>query len=336
MRISDSSRCAFGIWAAAAVLSGCGGSQPSMGASTEIRHPERNGSWMSPTAAQAKVLLYASDRDKAVVHVYNYKTGAAVGRLEGFQAPLGQCVDRKGDVFIADYAQQLVYEYAHGGKAPITELQAEGSPIGCSVAPNGDLAVTNYSTASGHADIVIFQHASGTPTSYSNTACYYLSLPGYDGDGNLYVQASTYGSQQDICELPRGSATMKTVNSNVITSLNGVMWDGKYVTLAVFATSSGNTHIYQMKESASGDLTKVSETSLSLSNCRYTSLAQPFIVGNTNTPSNKHQGTAIVGSLQACIGPVEVWAYPEGGNPTRTFKSPSNYAADGLAVSIAE
>jgi hypothetical protein len=72
--------------------------------------------------------------------------------------------------------------------------------------------------------------------------------------------------------------------------------------------------------------------------CKFTNIAQPFIVGNQNTPSNTQQGNAVVGGNDECFYgsgyAFEYWAYPSGGDATHTlFNGPLN--PDGEAVSIA-
>ena len=63
--------------------------------------------------AQGEDLIYVSDRWKKVVNVYAYPTGERVGRLTGFSAPLGECVDRKGNVWIVDSDKVVEYDTPH-------------------------------------------------------------------------------------------------------------------------------------------------------------------------------------------------------------------------------
>ena len=69
MTIIDFSRCALMSCAAAAMLAGCGGSQPPIGApgamaqtSASAAQVERRGSWMLPEAS-GEDLLYVTDED---------------------------------------------------------------------------------------------------------------------------------------------------------------------------------------------------------------------------------------------------------------------------------
>src|SRR5579862_3229213 len=113
---------------AAALLAACGGSQPPIGAPGAMpqsravaAHTERNGSWMLPEAKSDKALLYASDAETDSVFVYDYKTGQEVGELYGFTSPYGDCVDKRGDVFLSSEVGSggEVTEYTHGGANPL-------------------------------------------------------------------------------------------------------------------------------------------------------------------------------------------------------------------------
>ncbi|MGA8474385.1 MAG: hypothetical protein WB681_04900, partial [Candidatus Cybelea sp.] len=89
MRIWDFSRSVFGI-CAAAMLAGCGGSQPPIGApgampqtSAITTHAAQGTSWMLP-GASSQDLLYISSNDRGSVYVYSYPQGSLVGTLTGF------------------------------------------------------------------------------------------------------------------------------------------------------------------------------------------------------------------------------------------------------------
>ena len=347
MSSSRRSLCRGALILAAVSFAGCSGSQlpashPGLPALTmphyvpSARHRDARRSWMSPDAKRLKQLLYISDWDTNDVYVYDYKTRAQVGTLTGFDEPYGQCVDSKGDVFVANFNGASLVEYAHGGSTPIATLSTDGSTIGCSVDKRGDVAAANFVTDSGTGDIQVFAHGGGTPTVYTNGSCAYLWPPGYDDKGNLYVQ----GESDDffVCELPAGGNALRTVSVNQKINFGGsVMWDGKYITLTdtEYNGEPDGTGIVQATESSSGDLTVVNETLLQ-DTCEgsYVDVVQPFIVGEKNTPVNRKQGTAVAGADLWCTSQAyAIWAYPGGGDPARSIASaPPAY---GQAVSIA-
>ena len=70
-------------------------------------------------------------------------------QLSDSNSPYGECVDKAGDVFVADFGGNTgtpaILEYAHGGTKPIATLSDPGYyPESCSIDPTtGNLAVTN-------------------------------------------------------------------------------------------------------------------------------------------------------------------------------------------------
>ena len=250
-------------------------------ATAALQRASRTTSWVTPGSSSLKKLIYVSDTNHSVVLIFDYNTGAIVGHLSGFWDPQGQCVDARGDIFIADYSNVRMVEYAHGGSKPIKTLQTDGSPISCSVSPNGDLAaVYDHTPRSHQSEVVIFKHASGTPTVYKNAKCYYMLQPGYDHEGNLYVQGTTYkgGSKAEVCKIPKSGSPMQPVKSSAdIVYPEGVMWDGKHIALSGESYSGSGTIIYQMKETTSG-LAVASKTTLGVNGCNGTLVQEPFIV----------------------------------------------------------
>ena len=317
-------------------LAGCGSNQqfsPLSAVSTAASRDTGRSS-LRLGADTIKELAYVSDRDTGAVHVYAYPSGKLERTLTGFAKPGGQCVDRAGDVFITDFAARTVMEFAHGGKKPMQTLSTAGSPNACSVAPNGDLAVANNNNAtSGGGDIAVFKKASGSPKHYSNSVCPEPVALGYDGLSNLYVMS---GYSSAVCEIKHKTTSMNVVKSNVtINSPIGVMWDGKHITLAddYYPSSVTETVIYQMKESAFGDLSEVGKTVLTDKKCNNRSVAyQPFLLGATNTPSNKQLATLVVGANTWCMGSLFTWPYTKGGNPVGSFKTATNTAGQSISI----
>jgi len=83
MKSSDLNRFALRSLAAAAMLAGCGASQPPIGApgampqtSAIATHAERDKSWMLPEA-KSEALLYAADFPLRSVHVFAYPKGTS-------------------------------------------------------------------------------------------------------------------------------------------------------------------------------------------------------------------------------------------------------------------
>jgi hypothetical protein len=272
-------------------------------------HPDRGKSWMAPNVA--RMLFYISDWATDDVYVYAYPKAKLVGKLTGFQKPYGQCADKDGNEWIADFAASSIVEYAHGGTTPIATLATNGNTMGCAIAPSGDLAVANFATASGPGDVQVFKDASGNPTDYSNSSCYNLWAPGYDKNGNLYVEGKS--TVPAVCELrARGSSLVRVSINQSIGSPGSVMWDGKYITLTdQDYEATQTTAIYRATESKSGNLNVVGTTDLT-DTCdhHYTDIPQPFLAGSRNTPKLKYEATVLLGGNVLCTNRFGYWAYP--------------------------
>ena len=133
--VSDMLNPSFGRYAlsscvAAAMLAGCGGLHPPIGAPGAMpqtpaiaAHADRGGSWMLPEA-KSEDLLYASGGCGGVC-VLSYPDGKLVGTLSISGELGGNCSDAAGNVFITDDYQVL--EYSHGGTSPIATLSVPGT-----------------------------------------------------------------------------------------------------------------------------------------------------------------------------------------------------------------
>lgn len=316
------------ITAAAALLAGCAGSAtplmtlaeadamvapPGVGAarlSVARRSLTVGKSWMAPDAKK-KDLLYVSDLGDGSVTVYEYPSAKQVGTLTGFEDPTGECSDKAGDVFITDFEASKILEYAHGGTTPIQTLSDPGQwPSGCSFDPTtGNLAVANDETPSaGEGNLAIYKHASGTPTTYTNSNMYYYFFCAYDNRGNLYVDGFNSQYVTQLAGLAKGSGNLTSITLNEsITYPVGIQWDGKYVAIGA---GSGVETIYQFKISGT---TGTVEGSTDLSGA--TNVIQFWIA----KPKPKHsQGTRVI-APDYTAGDVAYYAYPAGGAPSKSF-----------------
>jgi hypothetical protein len=143
MQPSTLYRYALSLSAAAALLAGCGGSQPPIGASgamPQLRvgtpHAGHGTSWMLPEAKGVD-LLYVSYPQGPGVYVYSYPKGQEVGEITGFTSgyyPQGLCTDRSGNIFVtavqgASGNASAIYEYAHGGNTISVTPKVRGTLI---------------------------------------------------------------------------------------------------------------------------------------------------------------------------------------------------------------
>jgi hypothetical protein len=287
------------------------------------KRPDRGASWMSPGAKRVKKLLYVSDWSTNDVFVYDYDSGALEGQLTGLNDPYGQCVDKKGNVWVVAFGGSSVSEYAHGGSRAIKTLTTDEMPMGCSVDPT----TRNLAVAGGET-VDVFVHARGKAQTYQNHVCFPFWAPGYDNAGNLYVEALLYGSAEPLqgysdplaCELPHGGKSLRPVHFSgfAIYYPASVMWDGKHLTLSDQDYLDENeTAIDRVSEDSSGNLTLVGRTILT-DDCdgNDVEVPQPFILGKTVVGGNLRC------SYYAPPPKFDYWRYPAGGNPTRSLQSP--------------
>ncbi len=289
-------------------------------------HTDRSKSWIDPQAKKRTQLLYVSDWDTNDVYVYNYKTGASVGKLTGFDEPYGQCVDAKGDVFITNFGGASVVEYAHGGTKVLKTFSVTGNPLGCAIDKAGDVAVGDYYQNGGSdaGNVEVFAHGGSNAKTYTSENCYYIWGPAYDRSGNLFVESAGAQTPSPVCELPSGGSALVPVSFNVPLIYPGSpVWDGKEIALTdQEAGGYLDTGIYQTTISGSS-MTEKGETLLT-DTCfnTETDIVVPFVVGSKNTPVNKTLGKTVAGGNLYCVGnsaDVSDWVYPAGGGVLVTF-----------------
>ncbi|HEY2473229.1 MAG TPA: hypothetical protein VGI19_00365 [Candidatus Cybelea sp.] len=344
----------------AAFLGGCGTSQPptsAPGANNMLRSNEpssilrdvtltmphyvpasivadRRASWMMPEAKKSSALIYAGVWATNDVYVLDYSTGKKVGTLTGFSEPYGQCVDAKGDVYIANFGAGNVVEYARGAMKVLNTYSTGGEPIGCSVNAKGDVAVTSFSPG----EIVVF--AGGNPsksTTYTGSCSYQWGM-GYDDKGNLVGVGEESTGNIVACALLSGSKSMTTLVGCCIGPITidypGVtMWDGKHIGLG--DQEAGGTFLLGVWPSTLSGTTLSSSGEVRLTECfsQYSSDGNLFILGKKNTPVNKKEAKVVAGPGLSCSGSgVTLWHYP-GGTAFRNIKV-SEGTVYGVSVSL--
>jgi hypothetical protein len=331
MKIPRSARCALGVVTALAMLAGCegGASQAGLGLSlpatqTAIQpsfgrarseHSDHSRSRMAPAARNGD-LLYISDVGTNDVYVYSYPKLKLEGTLTGFSTPDGECVDKAGDVFIANFNTQQIFEYAHGGTTRIATLNDPGYyPEGCSVDPTtGNLAVANYSNSDNvRGNVAIYNGAAGSPAAYyTDSLMYEMFLCSYDNKGNLFVDGEQLGSGGFVlAELSRAGASLTDMFLNQsIGGISGVQWDGRHLVIG----DSTAEMIYQFTIKGAF-ATKVGAIPLD----------EAIDLGQFSI-----QRAKVVAPYGAGAG---IWNYPSGGSAIKTVDSGSFNEPFGSAIS---
>ncbi len=252
MNVSRGTLHAIKACMAIALLAGCGGGESRSGLGPMGPLPrsaarsatlDREPSWISRDAASGN-LLYVSIAGFNDVFVYSYLPAPLklVGRLRGFSNPSGECVDKKGDVFVTETDGHRIREYSHGGTKPIATLgDPHGAPVDCAIDPtSGDLAVSNdQGSTGGEGYVSIYKRARGAPKSHYVRRMQFPEYLAYDNEGNLFVDGYYYYYRSSSCcivfafaELPKHRTTYERITLKDVYGAGGVQWDGKHVVVS--------------------------------------------------------------------------------------------------------
>jgi hypothetical protein len=291
-----------------AMLAGCGGPQPQIGApgamsqSSAIATLANHGESRTLPEANGEDLIYATGPCGGTC-VISYPAGKVVGSLSvGGYNGSAACTDSKGNVFITNSG--TVVEYAHGGTTPIETLNLPGgNAYGCSVDPKtGNLAVM-FQGAGG--DVAIFPDAKGKPVGYASGL--ESSNCGYDNEGNLFVDGFSghaFGLSQLLAEASKFS---KLSVSQDVGEPGKIQWDGDYMTW----------------ESTNGSPYGVAVSRLSISGSEATVVGVTRFKGlRTAFPSWIYGKQIIIpySHHTEIVNNIGSWPYPQGGKAVDKFQ----------------
>ncbi|MGA7249436.1 MAG: hypothetical protein WBW89_16960, partial [Candidatus Cybelea sp.] len=235
MRIADFACRALGFGTVAALLSGCGGSQTSIGTrgaipQAPITAADLHGrSWMLPEAKRENLVYYSVGNYSGYPATFVFSLG---GKLVGGLNVAGRlCSDDMGNVWIAGYPNGSgveLAEYAHGGAEPIETLDAPSkSPSACAVDPTtGNLAAVD------NGDVDIFYSGSSYPQILVDTKLALDDLT-YDGSGNLFIIGESVSRHRlEVAELPKETTKFEGRWGIIgLSATSGFRWDGKHLTI---------------------------------------------------------------------------------------------------------
>jgi hypothetical protein len=245
-------RCTFGFCLAAAMLSGCGESQPALAVPGVIPPSRatapRSGGGPS-ILRQAATMRFLDAGDLIYVggptdtYILSYPDGKLVNSFR-FPRASDICSNRRGDVFIPE--REKILKYRHGGTKPVETLDDTGYlPAACAGdRSSGNLAVTNAGTTDdGPGNVAVYANYGGKPRFYSDPSITDYFYCTYDDQGNLFVTGMSPSNPFILAELPKGSSDFTDISiAEPIPSPSQLLWDGRYLALG----SSGDLKIYRL------------------------------------------------------------------------------------------
>ena len=153
--------------------------------------------------------------------------------------------------------------------------------------------------------------------------------PGYDPNGNLFVQGLNGSGSPTFVESPAGSGGFTLLTGLNVGYPGTVQWDGFYIAVTDQAYNRTPTALYRVAVSGS-QVTLVRTTELD-DDCLPGNLmiaVQPFINGTTRRLNG------VVSGNMARFHCVSFWNYASGGNPSRSLpESIARLFAVGQSVS---
>jgi hypothetical protein len=314
MRSFDLGRYALCSYAAAALLSGCGGSQPPIGAPGAMPQTAT----VRRTSESSGALIYAPGGCGGTC-VLSYPKGHVIGKVK--MAGAAPCSDKGGNVFIPSGGQVL--EYQHGATSPFWTYNLPGSDAAaCSIHPSEEYPAIVFRASGSAGDVVIFNNGIYYPTVYSSGINSYYC--GYDDAGDLFVSGLKSGKPA-ISELANGQSTFTRLSISGELGLPGqIQWDGSYITYE--STTPSRPTISEL--SISGSVATVVRT-IRLSG-EVDGTTQSWIYnGNVLVPfsSSRSEEPSRIG----------IWPYPQGGKQKRSIKLPRRKSLNisGVTISVA-
>jgi hypothetical protein len=235
------------------------------------------------------------------VDVYAWPTLGRAGVLKGFQNATGACEDASGNIWIVEEFKQNLTEFAHGGTVPIATLHDPASyPFACAVDKrNGDLAVVNSPVYPNESSITIYRHAAGSGVVYEDPGLNALISLDYGPGGKMYLDG--YNGKFVLQSFARKRFETINIQGATIKYPGGIQYWNNTLTVADGGSPQSPVIIYQL--STSGQV-----------------LASTVLAQSASSYSYQIRHGKVV---CACLfnRQILVYAYPNGGLPTKTLYS---------------
>jgi hypothetical protein len=328
MKSCDLRRCALSSCVAMAMLAGCGGSQPSIGAPQAAGY-QQTLKLSVHSRSSGDALLCVSNDTQSSVNIYSYPSLKQVGTLASGRGVAGLCSDTAGNVWVVagTNSDVTLAEYAHGGNQPIATLSLPGGePDDCTVDAAGSLAVVH------NADYVsVYENEQGTPQTYKDEGIGEIYSLTYDTQGDLFI----YGTKSVgvprypiVGELAYGEGSFSNMRFHQKVpepDMTFAQWNATDLLLAGVTKRTKSTYTETVWKVA------VSQSQLKITG------ENTFEAPNTRGARGIGRRALVEGKklIQQDNSGNTIWlfSYPAGGSPTDMLKTGRGSGRTGLALS---
>jgi sugar lactone lactonase YvrE len=235
------SRFAISISAGAALLAGCGGSQPSIGApgvTPQTSAIAAQGDWSTetPNYKASGPLLYVTNGDpiynRVTVYDVNQKNPKPIAQItKDVNDAAGACIDKNGTLYVDNEAGAgWISEYALGHTKPLRIItRGINTPAFCAIDATGNLWVTNI----GLDNVTEYLYGSKTPHTVITNGLFYPDGIAIDDSGNLYVGnlGGRYVASNIVVYPPGSKSPSRTIT-------DGITWP-----VGIAVDSNGNLYV---------------------------------------------------------------------------------------------
>jgi hypothetical protein len=291
MRLWTVAICLFAMTMPACAQMGTGQHLPTA-AGTSL---ERNGS-----GVRLFVIDLYGESDYGPIAMFDYLTGQRIGNVSqgpsGFGVPMAGCVDKAGDVYVAE-GSNLV-EYSHDGAYEGTLIMPDyGDARNCSVdSSSGDVAVTNAIPYGYGDELLVFRNGKGTPEKLQAADFWRMLWLTYDGSGNIFVDGfgESFGPTK-YGRIKSGSQVIQTLQLDKPIKLKELQFDGKNV-----VAQASNSVLYRIHGT-----NVIGKTVLSGSMQAFSVFNGQLVVWHEVKPRHEVM--------------IDMYRYPDGGKRVRTI-----------------
>jgi hypothetical protein len=227
-------RYALSACVAAAMLAGCGGLQPPIGAPGAMPRSIQSSRQYEHTSPLLYVTNYTADYNDVKIYHANEKDPSPVAIItDDIDTPAGDCLDAQGTLYVSNEPANgsgWISEYP-AGKTKAAKVITKGidTPGFCAIDGNGDLWVTNITGV----NVTEYEQGSTKPHAVITKGMAYPVGVAIDHEGNIYVSNRLSEDSGNIEVYPSGGEEPTRTITEGVSSPVGITVDANgilYVT----------------------------------------------------------------------------------------------------------